>query len=72
METIDRSWDKFADGKFTLATDMLFGDDFMTSLTVRVEKDNAFSKAVSITRRYKKQGELRLPPEILRSPSEKE
>ena len=36
------------------AMDTLFGEEFQASLTTRVEKDNALSKAVSITKRNKK------------------
>ncbi|MCG8621290.1 MAG: hypothetical protein MJE68_04700, partial [Proteobacteria bacterium] len=42
LNTIDQSWSKFGQGDF---------------LTTKVEKDNALSKAVSITKRNKKQSE---------------
>ena len=55
LETIDHSWSKFGEGDFPSAKDTLFGEEFQASLTTKVEKDNALSKAVSITKRNKKQ-----------------
>ena len=58
LETVDHdSWSKFGEGEFPSAKDTLFGEDFQTSLTTKVKKDTALSKAVSITRKSKKQGE---------------
>ena len=54
LETIDPSWSKFGEDPFPTAHDTLFGDAFQSSLTTRVEKDTALSKAVSITKRSKK------------------
>ena len=57
LNTIDQSWSKFGEGDFPSAKDTLFGEEFQASLTTKVEKDNALSKAVSITKRNKKQSE---------------
>ena len=57
LETIDHSWSKFGEGDFPSAKDTLFGEEFQASLTKMVEKDNALSKAVSITKRNKKHNE---------------
>ena len=54
LTAIDPSWSKFGEGDFPSAKDTLFGEEFQASLTTRVEKDNALSKAVSITKRNKK------------------
>ena len=54
LKAIDTSWSKFGSDKFDSATDTLFGDNFQESLSKRVEKETALSKAVSITRRNKK------------------
>ena len=54
LTAIDPSWSKFGKGDFQLAKDTLFGEKFQASLTTRVEKDNALSKAVSITKRNMK------------------
>ena len=57
LDTIDHSWSKFGEGDFPSAKDTLFGEEFQASLTTKVEKDNALSKAVSITKRNKKHSE---------------
>ena len=57
LETVDHSWSKFGEGEFPSAKDTLFGEDFQTSLTTKVKKDTALSKAISITRKSMKQGE---------------
>lgn len=57
LNTIDHSWSKFGEGDFPSAKDTLFGEEFQASLTTKVEKDNALSKAVSITKRNKKRSE---------------
>ena len=44
-------------GDFLSAKDTLFGEEFQASLTTKVERDSALSKAVSITKRNKKQHE---------------
>ena len=54
LDVIDHSWSKFGEGEFPSAKETLFGEDFQASLTTKVEKDNALSKAVSITKRNKK------------------
>ena len=52
------SWSKFGKGDLPSAKDTLFGEEFQASLTTKVEKDNASSKAVSITKRNKKHSEI--------------
>ena len=50
LEAIDKSWDKFGTDEYR-SSDTLFGKEFQSSLTNRVEKDVALSKAVSIMER---------------------
>ena len=57
LDTIDHSWSKFGEGDFPSVKDTLFGEEFQASLTTKVEKDNALSKAVSITKRNNKHSE---------------
>ena len=57
LETVDRSWSKFGSDDFPSAKDTLFGEDFQSSLTSKVEKDTALSKAVAITKRSKREKE---------------
>ena len=57
LETVEPSWSKFGSDDFPSAKDTLFGEEFQSSLTTRVEKDTALSKAVAITRRSKKEKE---------------
>ena len=54
LEAVDPSWGKFASDDFPSAQDILLGEDFQSSLTKRVEKDTALSKAVSITKCHQK------------------
>ena len=54
LEAVDRSWSKFGSDDFPSAQDTLFGEDFQSSLTNKVEKDTALSKAVAITKRSKR------------------
>ena len=58
LETVDRSWSKFGSDDFPSAKDTLFGEDFQSSLTSKVEKDTALSKAVAITKRSKREKEM--------------
>ena len=53
LEAVDRSWSKFGSDDFPSVQDMLFGEDFQSSLTNKVEKDIALAKAVAITKRTK-------------------
>ena len=46
LEAIDKFWGKFGEDEYK-SSDTLFGKDFQSSLTNRVEKDVALSKAVS-------------------------
>ena len=57
LDTIDPSWSKFGEDSYASVQDTLFGESFQSSLTTRVEKDTALSKAVSITKRSKKEKE---------------
>ena len=54
LEAIDPSWKKFSEDGFPSAKDTLFGADFQSSLTSRVEKDTALSKAVAISKRSRR------------------
>ena len=56
LEAIEPSWSKFAKDEFK-SSDTLFGKDFQSSLTDKVEKDVALSKAVSIMKRSQKSKE---------------
>ena len=51
---IDSSWSKFSSESFVSATGTLFGEKFQRSLGKRVENEVALAKAVSITKRSKK------------------
>ena len=53
LESIDQSWSKFGSDEYK-TKDTLFGEEFQASLTGKVEKDVALSKAVSILKRSKK------------------
>ena len=54
LEAIDQSWSKYASEPVPGAQDSLFGEEFQTTLTKRVEKDTALSKAAFISRRGQK------------------
>ena len=54
LEAIDPSWKKFSEDSFPSTKDTLFGVDFQSSLTSRVEKDTALSKAVAISKRSRR------------------
>lgn len=56
LEAIEPSWGKFAKDEFK-SSDTLFGKDFQSSLTDKVETDVALSKAVSIMKRSQKSKE---------------
>lgn len=56
LGAIDSSWSKFSSESFESASDTLFGEEFQESLTKKVEKETALSKAVSITKRNKREG----------------
>ena len=53
LEAVDLSWSKFGSDDSPSAQDTLFGEEFQSSLTNKVEKDTALSKAVTITKRSK-------------------
>ena len=55
LEAIDPSWSSYAAEEFAGAKDSLFGETFQADLTGRVEKDTALAKAVSITKKQKKE-----------------
>ena len=57
LEVIDPSWSSYATEEFAGARDSLFGEAFQADLTERVEKDTALAKAVSITKKQKKESE---------------
>ena len=57
LDAIDPSWSKFGEDSYTSVHDTLFRESFQPSLTTKVEKDNALSKAVSITKWSKKERE---------------
>lgn len=50
LESIDKTWGKFGTDEYR-SSDTLFGQEFQSSLTDKVEKDVALSKAVSIMKR---------------------
>ena len=54
LEAVDRSWGKFGSDDFPSAQGTLFGEEFQSSLTRRVEQDTALSKAMSIGERHQK------------------
>jgi hypothetical protein len=53
LTAIDPTWSKFGSEDFSKAKDTLFGDEFQSKLTSKVEKETALAKAVSITKRHK-------------------
>ena len=57
LEAIDGSWSKFGNDKFPSAKDTIFGGEFQSTLTSKVEKDTALSKAVSITKKSRREEE---------------
>ena len=56
MTAIDPSWSRFGSEEFSTSKskNTLFGEKFQSKLTSMVEKDTALAKAVSITKRHKK------------------
>jgi len=56
LETIEKSWGKFGADEYK-TSDTLFGKEFQSSLTGKVEKDVALSKAVSIMKRSQRSKE---------------
>ena len=59
LQNIETSWSKYGVEDFSGAEDTLFGEDFQTSLTDKVEKETALAKAASITKIIK--GRTHLP-----------
>ena len=55
LEVIDPSWSSYATEEFAGARDSLFAEAFQADLTEKVEKDTALAKAVSITKKQKKE-----------------
>ena len=62
LEVIDPSWSSYATEEFAGARDSLFGEAFQADLTERVEKDTALAKAVSITKKQKKESNHSFTP----------
>ena len=62
LEVIDPSWSSYATEEFAGARDSLFGEAFQADLTERVEKDTALAKAVSITKKQKKESNYSFTP----------
>ena len=62
LEAIDPSWSSYAAEEFPGAKDSLFGEAFQVNLTERVEKDTALAKAVSITKKQKKESNHTFTP----------
>lgn len=62
LEAIDPSWSSYAAEEFPGARDSLFGEAFQVNLTERVEKDTALAKAVSITKKQKKESNHSFTP----------
>ena len=56
LEAVNPSWGKYGSGDFPSAKDTHFADNFQSTFTKWVEKDVALSKAVSITKRSKREG----------------
>ena len=56
LEAIEPTWRKFAYDEFQ-SNDTLFGKDFQSSLTSKVETEVALSRAVSITKRSQRDKE---------------
>ena len=54
LTAIDPSWSKFGSEEFSLKNTLL-GEEFQSKLTSMVEKERALAKAVSITKRHKKE-----------------
>lgn len=54
LEAVDSSWSKYGADHFPKARNTLFGDEFKATLTEKVEKDAALSKAVAIIRKGKR------------------
>ena len=62
LQIIETSWSKYGEEDFPGAVDALFGEDFRTSLTEKVDKETTLAKAASITKRNKDlKGKTRLP-----------
>ena len=54
LEAVDPSWSKYGSEEFPSSSSTLFGEGFQETLSKRVEKDMALSKAVSIMKRAKR------------------
>ena len=55
LEVVDPSWSRYGSEEFPSSSDTLFGEDFQEKLSKKVERDTALSKAISITKRAKKE-----------------
>ena len=55
LTAIDPSWSKFSSEEFSTKKNTLFGEEFQSKLTSMVERETALAKAVSITKRHKKE-----------------
>ena len=54
LEAVDPSWSKYGSEEFPSSSSTLFGEGFQETLSKRVEKDTALSKAVSIMKRARR------------------
>ena len=54
LEAVDPSWSRYGTDEFPYASSTLFGEEFQETLSKKVVKNTALSKAVSITKRAKK------------------
>lgn len=57
LEVVDTTWSKYGAESNPNSKAFLFGDDFQKSLTEKVERDSAISKAASLTKRGKRERE---------------
>lgn len=54
LEAVDPAWSRYGSEEFPSSSTFLFGEEFQEKLTKKVEKDTALAKAVSMTKRAKK------------------
>lgn len=54
LEVADKSWAKFAETENPPGEGLLFGEEFRSEISKKVEADNSLSKALSITKRSQK------------------
>lgn len=58
VEAINPSWKRFGEDEFPSSQSTLLGDDFQTSQSSSMEKDNALTKAVLITKNSRRETDL--------------